>query len=77
MTNSRACNRALVGIERMKGKYRGSLRAMWLIETEEPHNKAINSFASLTGTLRSFAAPRPLSQRYACEILSSGTEVER
>ena len=29
-----------------------------------PYNKAIKSFASLTGTLRSGAAPRPLWQRY-------------
>ena len=27
------------------------------------HNKALKAFASLTGTLRCFAAPRPLAQR--------------
>jgi len=27
------------------------------------HNKALKPFASLTGTLRCFAAPRPLAQR--------------
>ena len=27
-------------------------------------NKALNSFASLTGTLHRYAAPRPLALRY-------------
>ena len=35
------------------------------------HNKALKSFASLTGTLRRDAAPRPLAYRWASKVMPS------
>ena len=45
-------------------------KALWFLQASVP-NKALKSFASLTGTLRRDAAPRPLAWRLALEVNGS------